>query len=96
MNTSSKDLMTGLQEGLESTLCNSNLGTSERLISVVSGGMLLLGGVRRLFKKPKSAFIQVAAGSALLLRGATGYCPLKQAMDPDYPQEKITIIESRN
>ncbi|WP_051340398.1 YgaP family membrane protein [Azospirillum halopraeferens] len=50
-----------------------NVGHTERLVSLVSGGVLAALGMRR----PNLAGAALAlAGGALVARGLTGYCPL--------------------
>lgn len=73
-----------------------NISNSERFISIASGSFILFNGLVNIFNRPKSSFFKVAAGGALLMRGAMGYCPLKDSVDsPSEPHEKITIIEHR-
>jgi len=73
-----------------------NISSSERVISIASGTFILFNGLSNIFNSPKTSFIKVAAGGALLMRGAMGYCPLKDSIDnPSEPHEKITIIEHR-
>jgi len=42
-----------------------------------------------MFKRPLSSLAEVAVGGALILRGATGYCPVTDAMT----NNEITIVE---
>ena len=55
---------------------NFNVGTAERILSVCAGAYLLLQSISR--KKVNAA--ESTAATYLLLRGATGFCPLYQAM----------------
>ena len=51
-----------------------NVGHTERLVSLVGGGVLAVRGLRR----PAVAGAAMAlAGGALVARGLTGYCPAK-------------------
>jgi len=53
-----------------------NVTEKQRLISAVTGGLLLAMGV---FGFGKSAFrrsVRMTAGTLLILRGLTGYCPV--------------------
>jgi uncharacterized membrane protein len=59
----------------------TNVGFQERLMSLVGGAALTYLGLR---KKNQPLGIGVAAvGSSLLLRGASGFCPLNQALNRD-------------
>jgi len=58
--------------------CVPNIDFSERVISIGAGTYMIYKGVRELFKKPLLALGQVAIGSALLYRGATGTCEIKR------------------
>lgn len=51
-----------------------NVPPVERCISVFAGGSLLLSGLRR------RSLPMLVSGSALLYRGATGFCPLYRAL----------------
>ncbi|OXA75741.1 Uncharacterized membrane protein [Flavobacterium aquidurense] len=55
----------------------TNVSALERLLMVTSGGYLLYKG---LSKKDKS-ISQIGSGSAMLLRGLSGYCPVYDAVD---------------
>ena len=55
---------------------NFNVGTLERILSVFGGAYLLLQSISR--KKVNA--VGSTAATYLLLRGATGFCPLYQAM----------------
>ena len=55
---------------------DKNVGKTERLISAIAGTLLLFHGLRRGKK-----LSEVPLASYLLLRGATGYCPVKQKLN---------------
>lgn len=55
---------------------NFNLSTAERVVSVFAGAYLLLQSI----SKQKVNAAQSTAATYLLLRGATGFCPMYQAM----------------
>ncbi len=62
---------TGRSDDLERMI---NVGHTERLLSLVGGGVLAVLGMRR----PTVAGAALAlAGGALVARGLTGYCPVK-------------------
>jgi len=55
-----------------------NVGETERLASALVGGVLALGGVRRIGSL--SGLLMLAAGGGLLYRGMTGHCVLYQQL----------------
>lgn len=64
-----------------------NIDFSERVISIGTGTYMIYKGVRELLKKPLLALGQVAIGSALLYRGATGNCELKKLVSQNSQHE---------
>ncbi len=54
-----------------------NVSTTERALSLAGGGVALAGFLRR--PSVKTAPLALA-GSALLFRGVTGFCPVNQAL----------------
>lgn len=68
----------------------TNVGRPERLLSVVSGGYLLYNAIT----ERKVSAVQTLAGSYLLLRGFTGFCPLYRAAGKtrlDFRTQNINI-----
>jgi uncharacterized membrane protein len=55
-----------------------NVGDTERTISAIAGGGLLLFGLSRL---SLTGLIGMAVGGALLYRGLTGHCNLYEALE---------------
>jgi len=72
--------------------CTTNVDFSERVISIGTGTYMIYKGVRELFKKPLLAIGQVAIGSALLYRGATGNCEVKRLIEKSTQPEKSEFI----
>lgn len=67
-----------------------NVGGTERLLSVVGGALLSWYAV----KKPTAIGLALgAAGSSLLFRGVTGYCPINEAMGRDTAEKESLSIE---
>lgn len=66
-----------------------NVGLTERSLSLLGGGALLLYGLRR------GKLSAMLGGGALLYRGATGFCPLYYALDAETNkwqiEESITV-----
>lgn len=73
--------------------CTPNIDFSERVISIGTGTYMIYKGVRELFRKPLLALGQVAIGSALLYRGATGTCEVKRLIVKEsHTPEKAEFI----
>lgn len=66
----------------------TNIEFSERVISIGTGTYMIYKGVRELFKRPLLALGQVAIGSALLYRGATGTCDVKRLIEREYQESE--------
>lgn len=60
---------------------NANVGQTERIISVGAGAFIALKGITNVFSHPFLAITELGLGSALLYRGLTGYCPVKEKID---------------
>jgi uncharacterized membrane protein len=52
-----------------------NVGEQERTLSLLGGGAVLLSGLRHF------SLMRLALGGYLAYRGATGYCPLRSALE---------------
>lgn len=78
---------------LEESCEYGNVGTSERILSVIAGGFIIGMGARKLFKNPITAFSGITLGGALVLRGVIGSCPIKEAIEEKKPE--ATVIEHR-
>jgi uncharacterized membrane protein len=82
-----------------------SLRTGERLLSLAGGAILLRSGLRDMQKRPAAAFIKALAGGYLLYRGASGRCPLRDAISQRMEQqlsapllirEALTVNRARN
>lgn len=69
-----------------------NIVNSERAISIAAGAFILYTGINNVFRSPFSSVLEVVAGGALLLRGATGYCPVKEQLTG---VRDITVVEPK-
>jgi uncharacterized membrane protein len=58
-----------------------NINNKERIISMAGGIALAVLGILSIKKKPATAWSEVAAGAALIIRGATGHCPVNAALN---------------
>ena len=54
-----------------------NLSTTERVVSVISGGILLARAIK------KKSWLRGAAAGYALFRGTTGFCPLQNVIGKD-------------
>ncbi len=79
MDTKTKEILEDVRDRLQEANDNRNIANSERLLSVAAGAFVLYTGITRMFKTPLSSLAEVAVGGALILRGATGYCPVKDS-----------------
>jgi uncharacterized membrane protein len=80
----------------------TNVGTGERILSAIGGSVIAYYG----FKKPTPAGLLLGlAGGALLVRGASGFCPVNQAIGRDTAHtatkgleitQSLTINKPRN
>jgi hypothetical protein len=67
-----------------------NMSEKQRLISAVSGGLVLAMGVFGFGKSSFRRSLRMTAGTLLIIRGLTGYCPataLKNASEDPLPEE---------
>ena len=53
-----------------------NMSEKQRLVSAVTGGLLLAMGVFGFGKSSFRRSVRMTAGTLLIMRGLTGYCPL--------------------
>lgn len=75
---------------------DGNVGVSERILSVVAGGLILGIGIKQLIKRPMTALTGVTLGGALVYRGITGHCSIKAGLDKMTKKEdEVTVIEHR-
>lgn len=72
---------------------SANVGDIERIGSTLAGAALILGGLRRGGVTGRGA---MAVGSALMARGATGYCPAYAQMERrrTLSRSAIRIVET--
>ncbi len=60
-----------------------NIGTTQRIISVVSGAYMLWSAFANISSKKKTGVVaplwNVVSGGYLVYRGVTGHCPIKES-----------------
>lgn len=66
--------------------CNVNVGETERAASALIGGILAVGGLRRVGSL--SGLLMLAAGGGLLYRGMTGHCMLYDQLGMNTREER--------
>lgn len=66
---------TALTQQSKKTLLKTNVSPIERILMVTSGAYLLYNAL----SKENKSLTQASAGSAMLLRGISGYCPIYDA-----------------
>ena len=68
---------------------NVNISENQRLISAVTGGLLLAMGVFGFGKSSFRRSLRMSAGTLLIIRGLTGYCPATALRNaPDEPVQE--------
>ncbi|PRD47063.1 YgaP-like transmembrane domain [Sphingobacterium haloxyli] len=76
---------------------HGKIASSERMLSVIAGGFILGYGIKKILKNPLRAISGVTLGSALVMRGLTGKCPVKGAVEAAAGEEErnLALIERR-
>jgi uncharacterized membrane protein len=59
----------------------ANMNKNERIISLAIGVALMALGIIGMKRRSKQAWVEIAAGASMLLRGASGYCPVTALID---------------
>jgi uncharacterized membrane protein len=76
-------------EGIPGLAGEKNLSFTERAVSVLIGFGLMGAAVQPRPNKVLS-LLALLGGAGLAIRGATGHCPVKQAMGPSSGNQQIT------
>jgi hypothetical protein len=74
-----------------------NITEKQRLVSAVTGGLLLAMGVLGFGKSSFRRAVRMTAGSLLIMRGLTGYCPataLKDAAKENAEEKDSGVLVS--
>ena len=93
------DQIEELKETLEETFLKetiyTNLGKTERILSMATGTFLLFKGLRNAFSHPIISSAELFVGFGLMQRGMSGYCPLAEKLEREgQDSEEILLIES--
>lgn len=91
MNTKTKDVIEHVNETFGDCEPHTNIALSERFLSVATGTFILCKGITGIFRKPVGALLETAIGGALIYRGATGYCTLKERLS--IPKQEVVVVE---
>jgi hypothetical protein len=59
-----------------------NISEKQRLISAVTGGLFLAMGIFGFGKSSFRRSVRMTAGTLLIMRGLTGYCPMTALQNP--------------
>ncbi|HEX8330535.1 MAG TPA: SRPBCC family protein [Hymenobacter sp.] len=81
-----------------SGLAQPNVGATERILSAAGGALLAYYGLRKRRESKGLGLGLAALGTSLVLRGASGYCPVNQLVGRDTseqaPSKTIKIVET--
>jgi len=69
-----------------------NVGNTERILSAAGGALLATYGLRNM--KKLSSLPLLVAGSFLLMRGATGYCPVNSVLKRNTAGRSGKVVEA--
>jgi len=82
-----------LKSTMDDSCTDGNIGKSERVLSVVAGGFILAMGIKSVLKSPLKSVSGITLGGALIYRGVTGYCAVKDTFDSK--KAEATVVEHR-
>lgn len=71
-----------------------NLTNNERIISVTGGVALILAGIRHFKSRRAMSWTELVTGAALLLRGATGHCPVTEVVNKNKLMKSELVEEA--
>ncbi|MFB5946865.1 YgaP family membrane protein [Albibacterium profundi] len=80
MKSNMNKLMDSVVDVVLQSTENANVGTSERVVSAATGTFMISKGLTDTFSKPSNAVWELILGGALLYRGVTGYCSVKNRL----------------
>ncbi len=70
-----------------------NVGKTERIISVAAGALLAFLAARSFSRSKAGGVALLTTGSSLLFRGATGYCPMNEAIGRNSAATQVDPVE---
>lgn len=89
-------IITTIKSRLDQACDKGEIGCSERIVSALSGTLLLGLSVRKITYSPGAALAGVGLAAGLLVRAATGRCAVKGLLKEEDVEENITVIEHRH
>ena len=95
MNSLLKFAYDKIKDKVDRDCVDGNIGSSERILSVISGGLIVGIGLKRIVKNPFIALSALSLGSTLVYRGVTGHCTIKEVLDKVSDDSEVTVIEHR-
>jgi hypothetical protein len=92
------DKLTDIKDTLEEVFLKediyTNIGKTERILSIAGGAYICFKGVRNLFSSPLIASGELVVGYKLLQRGVSGYSEVTEKMEREVEgPEPILIIK---
>lgn len=89
------DKIEEVKHSLEETLLKediyTNIGKTERILSIASGSYIFLKGIRNVFSSPLKATTELIIGFGLLQRGVSGYCSITEKLETE-PQGPPPVV----
>ncbi|HMR19970.1 MAG TPA: DUF2892 domain-containing protein [Sphingobacterium sp.] len=95
MNSLLKLVFDKIKNKVDEDCIDGNIGASERILSVISGGLIFGIGLKRVVKHPFTALSAISLGGTLVYRGVTGHCTIKRIMEKVSDEPEVTVIEHR-
>ncbi len=87
-NNMDNSLINTLKSGLDTPLLkeneNTNLGKTERILSIATGTIILFNGISGIFSHPVWGLGKIVLGGSLLNRGLSGHCSVKPIIEDNY------------
>src|SRR5690606_24102756 len=84
-----------IKSKVDSDCVDGNIGTSERILSVISGGLILGMGFTRVVKRRFVALSALSLDGTLGYRGVTAQCTIKEVLGKVSNDSEVTVIEHR-
>ena len=71
----------------------TNLGKTERILSMAGGAYVLFKGIKNIFSSPLIATTELVIGFGLLQRGVSGHCSITERFDnePKGPEPMLIV-----
>lgn len=72
----------------------TNLGKTERILSMIGGAYVLFKGIKNVFSSPLIATTELVIGFTLLQRGVSGHCNISERLENEVKgPEPILVID---